>query len=67
MTEIAASSARKKVGSFQKRMVSFFCNRLGGECLTVNVAVDSKCSPYQQFNFISLFLYLELIFARGKG
>ena len=31
------------------------------------LAVDSKCSPCQQFNFISSFLYLGLIFAQEKG
>ena len=30
------------------------------------LAVGSECSPCQQFNFISLFLCLGLIFARGR-
>ena len=31
------------------------------------LAVDSECSPCQQFSFISLLLCLGLIFSRGKG
>ena len=31
------------------------------------LAVGSECSPCQQLNFISLFLYLGLIFCPRKG
>ena len=58
---------RTKKNRFVSKKKGFFFLQSSMEwALTVGVAVDSKCNPCQQFNFISLFLYLWLIFALGN-